>query len=256
MLKEQLVTYLEREKAQGAFMIKDLSDGETFCYEEKLTVASASLIKMYILVEAFGQIKDGKICLEEEISVEKDDIVDFSVLQFLRPRHYSLEELLRLMIVYSDNTATNVLIDYFGMEAINDRIQAIGCRSSVLQRKMMDFDATKAGRQNYTSAGDMADLLLRMYEGRLLGQPYDSQMLEIMKGQADEEAMRRELPDELVIARKSGELDALDHDIAIVYTEKRNYLYVFFSWETGDNNHGRKILAETSKMVFDYFEEK
>lgn len=256
MLKEQLVTYLEKEKAQGAFMIKDLSDGEIFCYREEETAISASLIKMFILIEAFWQMKIGNLSMEKEISVEQKDIVNFSVLQFLRPRHYSLEELLRLMIVYSDNTATNVLMDYFGMEAINDRIEAIGCLSSVLQRKMMDFDAAKAGRQNYTSAGDMADLLLRMYEGRLLGQPYDSQMLEIMKGQADEEAMRRELPDELVIARKSGELDALDHDIAIVYTEKRNYLYVFFSWETGDNNHGRKILAETSKMVFDYFEEK
>lgn len=256
MLKEQLVEYLKREHARGAFLIRDLSDGETFAFYEELQVPSASLIKMYILIEAFRQIKEGDLTLEAEIPVRKEDVVDFSVLQFLRPRDYSLEELLHIMIVYSDNTATNVLIDFFGMEALNHLMQQIGCKASVIQRKMMDFSAAREGRQNYTSVKDMADILQRLYDGKLLGPPFDEQMLEIMKGQADEEAMRRNLPDEVVIARKSGELDALDHDIAIVYTEKRDYIYVFFSWETGDNNHGREILAETSKMVFDYFQAK
>lgn len=256
MLKEQLITYLKKEKVQGAFLIKDLSDGETFCHNECLKVPSASLIKMYILVEAFRRIKIGSLTLDKEIAVQKEDLVDFSVLQFLRPRLYSLEELLRLMVVYSDNTATNVLVDYFGMASLNELMQQIGCRTSVIQRKMMDFAAAEEGRQNYTSVMDMTSLLERLYQGSLLGQPFDAQMLDIMKGQADEEAMRRDLPDELVIARKSGELDALNHDIAIVYTEKRNYIYVFFSWETGDNNCGRKVLAETSKLVFDYFQGK
>lgn len=256
MLKEQLIAYLKKEKVQGAFLIKDLSDGETLCHNECLKVPSASLIKMYILVEAFRRIKIGSLTLDKEIAVQKEDLVDFSVLQFLRPRLYSLEELLRLMVVYSDNTATNVLVDYFGMASLNELMQQIGCRTSVIQRKMMDFAAAEEGRQNYTSVMDMTSLLERLYQGSLLGQPFDAQMLDIMKGQADEEAMRRDLPDELVIARKSGELDALNHDIAIVYTEKRNYIYVFFSWETGDNNCGRKVLAETSKLVFDYFQGK
>ena len=56
--------------------------------------------------------------------------------------------------------------------------------------------------------------------------------------------------------RKSGELDALDHDIAIVYTEKGNYIYIFFAWDAKDNNHARKILSETSKLVFDDFMSK
>ncbi|SCK02480.1 Beta-lactamase precursor [uncultured Eubacterium sp.] len=256
MLKEQLIAYLKKENVQGAFLIKDLSDGETLCHNECLKVPSASLIKMYILVEAFRCIKIGSLTLDKEIAVKKEDLVDFSVLQFLRPRLYSLEELLSLMVVYSDNTATNVLVDYFGMASLNELMQQIGCRTSVIQRKMMDFAAAEEGRQNYTSVMDMTSLLERLYQGSLLGQPFDAQMLDIMKGQADEEAMRRDLPDELVIARKSGELDALDHDIAIVYTEKRNYIYVFFSWETGDNNCGRKVLAETSKLVFDYFQGK
>ncbi len=160
------------------------------------------------------------------------------------------------MVVYSDNTATNVLVDYFSMSSLNELMQQIGCKTSVIQRKMMDFAAAEEGRQNYTSVIDMASLFERLYQGKLLGQPFDAQMLDIMKGQADEEAMRRDLPDELIIARKSGELDALDHDIAIVSRRKAKLYLRIFSWETGDNNRGRKVLAETSRLVFDYFQDK
>ena len=251
-MREKLVTYLRSEGVSGAFAVKDLRTGETCAFNENEVVASASLIKMFIMIRAFQKIKAGEMMLE----VRAEDVVDFSVLLFLDPRKYSLRELLKLMIVYSDNTATNVLIDLFGMDGINSTISDLGYSDSVLQRKMMDFRAAEEGRQNFTSVKEMLDLMERLYEDRLLGAPYDQQMLDIMKGQADETMMRQELPDELVIARKSGELDALDHDIAIVYTEKGNYIYIFFAWDAKDNNHARKILAETSKMVFDDFMSK
>ena len=160
------------------------------------------------------------------------------------------------MIDYSDNTATNVLMDKLGIDQINEEIKKLGYRDSKLCRKMMDFKAAEEGRQNYTSVKEMFDLMDRLYSSTLLGSPYDEQMLEIMKGQADETMMRQELPDEITIARKSGELDALDHDIAIVYTEKGDYIYVFFTWDARDNNQARDILSKTSRMVFDDFIDK
>ena len=255
-MREKLIAYLQREGVSGAFAVKDLRSGEICSFNEDEVVASASLIKMFILIRAFQKIRAGEMTLDDQIEVRAEDVVDFSVLLFLDPRKYSLRELLKLMIVYSDNTATNVLIDLFGMDRINSTIRELGYSDSVLQRKMMDFRAAEEGRQNFTSVKEMLDLMERLYEDRLLGSPYDGQMLDIMKGQADETMMRQELPDELVIARKSGELDALDHDIAIVYTEKGNYIYIFFAWDAKDNNHARKILSETSKLVFDDFMSK
>ncbi len=252
-MREKLIEYLQSEGVSGAFAIKDLRDGETSVFNENEVTASASLIKMFILINAFKRLKSGEITMDREISVSKDEIVPFSVLMFLDPRGYTLRELLNLMIVYSDNTATNILIDFLGMDAVNSTIKELGYSDSVLQRKMMDFKAAEEGRQNLTSVKEMFDLMSRLYENRILGAPYDEQMLDIMKGQSDETMMRQELPDELVIARKSGELDALDHDIAIVYTEKGNYIFVFFVWGARDNNHARSVLAEASKMVFDDF---
>lgn len=255
LLKEKLMKEIETRNAKGAFLIQNLHTEETWEYQADHITPSASLIKLFILAEAMRKVKEGCLCLQDPIPVHKEDIAAFSVLEFLDPRSYTAEELLRLMIVYSDNTATNVLMDFLGMEYINQCIKQLGFHDSVLKRKMMDFQSAREGRENLTTASEMADFLRRLYTGTLLGQPYDEQMLSIMKGQADECMMRVWLPDEIIIARKSGELDCLDHDIAIVYGEKTEYLYCFFVWDAASNNDAREILAVTSKLVYDYFED-
>lgn len=256
MLKERLIQEVESKGAKCAFVIKDLKNGETISYQEDLVVRSASLIKVFIMAEAMNRVKNGKLSLDTDIRVTESDIVDFSVLTFLNPRPYSLRELLNLMIVYSDNTATNVLIDYFGIDSINERIREMGFEKSLLQRKMMDFEAAKEGKDNLTVPAELTDFLQRLYDTELLGEGYDNIMLEIMKGQADECMMRDHLPDEIPIARKTGELDCLDHEISIVYGEKTDYIYNFFVWDAASNNEARQMISVTSKIVYDFFEDK
>lgn len=256
MLKEQLIKEAEIKKSDCAFVIRDMKGDFECNYREDEVIKSASLIKVFIMAEAVRRIKEGELTLDAEIEVKTEDIVDFSVLVFLRPRAYCLEELLRLMIVYSDNTATNVLIDYLGMDEINKFIRDMGFEKSILQRKMMDFASARAGKENYTRPIEMADFLQRLYDGKLLGGEYDAFMLDIMKGQADETTMRDHLPDEIPIARKSGELDCLDHDIAIVFGEKTDYMYCFFGWNAVSNNEARQLLGVTSKITYGFFEDK
>lgn len=256
MLKERLIKEAEKKGADCAFVIKDMNGGENVTHRSDEVIKSASLIKVFIMAEAMRRVKSGELSMDTEIEVKPEDVVDFSVLVFLKARAYTLEELLRIMIVYSDNTATNVLIDYLGMDAINKCIRALGFDKSLLQRKMMDFASAKEGRENYTTAGEMADFLQRLYDGKLLGKPHDDIMMDIMKGQADETMMRDHLPDEITIARKSGELDCLDHDIAIVFGEKADYMYCYFGWNAASNNEARQLLGVTSKIVYDFFEDK
>ena len=256
MLKEQLIKAAENRGAECAFVIKDLKDGREYSYRQDEVVSSFSLIKIFIMAEAVRRIECGELSLETEIEVKASDVVDFSVLVFLKQRAYSLEELLRLMIVYSDNTATNVLIDYLGYDNINKQIRDLGFEKSLLQRKMMDFEAKKEGRDNLTTAGEMADYLGRLYRQELLGGESDKLILDIMKGQADEMDMRLHLPDEIPIARKSGEGDCLNHEIAIVFGENTDYIFCFLSWNGPDNNQTRQLMSDTSKIVYDFFEDK
>ena len=255
MLKQKLIAEAENTGAECAFVIRNLKTGDSWNYQESRKIKSASLIKVFVMSEAVRRVRNGTLALDSEINVDDDDIVPFSVLEFMKPRAYQLEELLRLMIVYSDNTATNVLIDELGMDRINDCIRDMGFENSVLQRKMMDFEAASAGRENYTSPAEMAAFMQRLYDGELIDRKSDAFMLDVMKGQADETMMRDYLPDEITIARKSGDLDCLDHDIAIVYGTHTDYIYCFFVWNAESNNEARAALARTSKIVFDFFED-
>lgn len=252
MLKKQLLEVISNTDAECAFIIKNLKTGQVWSHREKEYIRSASLIKVFIMMEAVKRIKKGELSIESEIRVQADDVVPFSVLEFIRPRNYHLEELLRLMIVYSDNTATNVLMDFLGTDDINASIREAGFERSILQRKMMDFKSAEEGRENYTTPEEMAVFVEKIYGHRLLGGEYDDLMLDIMKGQSDETMMREHLPDEIVMARKSGELDGLDHDIAIVYSEKCDYMYSFFVWNACSNNEARAIIGDTSKIVYDF----
>lgn len=255
MLREELIRYTELFGVKSAFVIKNFKTGEAIAYNQDLVIPSASLIKVPVMIEAFQQIKSGILDPVKRISVNPDAIVPFSVLEFLSGGNtYPLLDLLKLMIIYSDNTAANILIDLLGMDAVNSCIQELGLKETKLQRKMMDTESRKAGKENLTTAGEMADLMIRLYQGEIIDKNYSTQMLDIMKGQSDECMMRVDLPDEITIARKSGELENLDHEMAIVYGDRCDYLYVYFVWEAKTNNDARQVLQRTSKIVFDYFE--
>ena len=89
-MREKLIAYLQREGVSGAFAVKDLRSGEICSFNEDEVVASASLIKMFILIRAFQKIRAGEMTLDDQIEVRAEDVVDFSVLLFLDPRKYSL----------------------------------------------------------------------------------------------------------------------------------------------------------------------
>lgn len=255
MLKEELIRYTELIGAQSAFVIRNFNTGETVAHNETLVAPSASLIKIPVMIETFRQIISGLLDPDLRLSVAPDEIVAFSVLEFLDSNNtYSLLDLIKLMIIYSDNTAANILIDFLGMGNVNNCIQGLGLKDTKLQRKMMDAASRKQGKENLTTAGEMAELMIRLYRGEIIDNSYSGQMLDIMKGQADECMMRVDLPDEITIARKSGELENLNHEMAIVYGNQCNYLYVFFVWDAQSNNEARQVLQRTSKIVFDYFD--
>jgi len=257
MLREQLIRYTELLGVKSAFVIMDFKTGETLTFNESLVVPSASLIKIPIMVEAFRQMQSGLLDPDLRITVKPDEVVAFSVLEFLDGLNtYTLIDLIKLMIIYSDNTAANLLIDLLGMERINACIRDLGLSETRLQRKMMDAESRKNGRENLTTAAEMADIMIRLERGDILNAASSGQMLEILKGQADECIMRVDLPDEIPIARKAGELENLNHEAAIVYGGDFKYIYVFFVLESQSKKESRQSVQRTAKKIFDYINEQ
>jgi beta-lactamase class A len=125
-------------------------------------------------------------------------------------------ELLRQMIISSDNTAANVIIRRVGMDAVNAEAKALDLKATRLQRIMMDLDAAKEGRDNYTSADDLAKLLQMVYDGTFVDRQSSKLMLEILERQEDNDCISKGLPSGTKFAHKTGSGTTVLHDGGIV----------------------------------------
>lgn len=241
---------------QYAYRIVDLRSGEACAQEEALRVPSASLIKLVVMGEIMRRVREGSLSLSQRLTPAEGDRVPFSILTLLDAGNsYTLVDVVKLMIVQSDNTAANILIRLAGMEAVNEFSRGLGLRDTILQRRMMDFKAREEGRENYTTAADMGRLLEALYRGSLVDAEASRWMLEVMCGQLDRSMMMLFIPDATRVAHKTGELDRLDHEAAVVFTEKADYLFVALVWDAPDNNSSRLALGELSRITYHFFME-
>ncbi len=257
MLEKLVFQVIDFTKLKCAFMIKNLKTEKYVSYNENAVVPAASLIKIPIMAEILRRVKAGQLSLKQRILVKEADKVPFSILSMLETGNtYSISDLLTLMIVQSDNTAANILIDIAGISAINELINHLNLESTILQRKMMDLTAGKTGRENLTNGRDMVRLLELLYRGEVVDETTSAYMIEIMKKQLDHRMMRLYIPDETVIAHKTGELDRLNHEAGIVYHEYGDYIFVVLIWDAVSNNLARQSIGQISKTVYDYFREK
>ncbi|MFC6253572.1 serine hydrolase [Secundilactobacillus hailunensis] len=193
---------------------------------------SASVIKLFIMVEAFRQIKAGRLALNQEVSIPQADRVGGTgELAHQSVRQLSVSRLLTLMIRNSDNSATNVLIDRLGgLTVINQEIKRLGCTQTRLQRKMLDYQALKNGKDNMTSVKDVGSLLSRLYQHRVLGDPYDTKMLQLLRYNANQSKLPALINQKATIFNKTGEFPdyGVQNDAAILLKRAIKHLSSWF----------------------------
>lgn len=233
--------------------IKKLDNKEEFNINENEILPSASTIKVFIMAEAIRQLKEG-ILKNERIKINKKEYVPYSIISLLsEDSTYTIMDLVTLMMIQSDNTATNVLIDILGKDNINAYIKSIGCSLTVLERKMMDYNARAKGFENKTCAKDLTHFMNLLYEGKIVDENCSKIMINIMEHQLDSSMMRYFIPQEVKIADKVGEIEGIDHDTGIVFTDKVDYIFTMMTYDAQSNNEARFAIANVSKIVFDYF---
>lgn len=149
----------------------------------------------------------------------------------------SIEELVRVMIQQSDNQATNRLIDFIGLETLNEAINR-NYPATQLQRKMLDETARAQGIENYTSVKDVLTFLERSYTHQEEA-PYAA-MLQLLLGQTIRTKIPSKFPEEIMIANKTGELETVENDIALILDEKRPFAMVVLTADI----HGNGIVRE------------
>jgi beta-lactamase class A len=243
------------QACEGRVSIKLEIENASFEFRSKQVYQSASLIKIPILAEAFRQCESGKLRFEEVIPFSVNKKVGGSgVLHTLSDlMEMTVKDLMTLMIVVSDNTATNILIDRLGMDTINEGLRQLGMEHTKLARKMMDFRAIAEGRNNFTSASDMIACLKKVAEAEVLTKSSRSDFFNIMENQQ----FVHKLPalindDQIKIGNKTGELPGVEHDCAIMrYRGRTAYVAVLIDGLT-ENEKGATTLSQLGKLIYDY----
>lgn len=214
---------------------------------------SASLIKIPIMIEAFHQKNQGILDFNEPVTIRHSETVEGgSVYNLPDGTVLTIGQLVDLMIVQSDNSACNILIDKLKMTNINAMIKKLNCTSdTILQRKMMDFEAAKQGRQNYTSVTDMANILEKLYNKQCLDPVSDAAMLDIMSRQEDNTIIPAQLPHQIRIEHKTGELDGMNYDCGIVYGAGQPYILCMMAENVKDEPRALWDMSGISLAIYD-----
>lgn len=242
--------------------VLDLTTGETFSHNEDLIFPQGSSIKITVLLELFrrGDLQPG--LLSTRLPIRESDMVGGSgVLRHLTDAgtEMSLHDLAIYMILYSDNTATNLLIDYLGMARVNGMASALGAPSTVLQRKMIQSAASARGDENLSTPLEATAIMaaiarcdLPMSEASCFRV---QEILEIPKGGAFADP----LPTAVPVAWKPGGITGVATAWGIVGLERRPYaisvMTNYGSSDTVDGRYGRggELVRRVSGLVFDYF---
>ena len=131
-----------------------------------------------------------------------------------------IRSLCHLMISISDNTATNKLIDFCGIEELSTSFHTMGLEKTVLNRKMFDFEKSKQGLQNYICPKEIAMLLEQLYHNEFVSEKVCREAMDILLQQQVDHKLNGKLCNAVPVAHKTGEDDNLSNDVGIVFAEE------------------------------------
>lgn len=246
------------EEVDGVFgiVVKDLKTGYTFSHNPDLVLTQASSIKVQILAEVLLQAERGEFSLDDVVTVERSDFVGGSgIFNGLTPGKLSMpiRDIAMFMIVLSDNTATNMLIDLVGMESVNRMLDEFRFPETRLQRIMMDREARLAGRENISTPAEAARFLEMIYNGEILNEESRSEFLRILSF-PKRGRISSDLPGGVTVAHKGGSVGGVFNDIGIVLLKDRPFVVSAMTSWNADRQLAEDAIAKISLLAYNCFE--
>ena len=237
-------------------IVVDLSTGWRIEVNPDRLFPSASLVKVPIMASCFFAAAGNRLDLDKRIRLcRRDKVSGSGVIKNLPDGSvFSVNELMSIMISRSDNTASNLLIGCLGQDYLNETFRKLGLRNTNLARKMMDFTSRKQGRENYTSARDIAFLLEEIYYGRLINREYSGQCLAMLKAQKIRDRIPADLPRDIQVAHKTGLEYGVCHDAGIVFMPEGDFLICVLTKHSYKNSYpAKRFIARIAGKVYEFY---
>ena len=237
--------------------IEDLTTGQTYFLRPDEVFPQASSIKIAVLAELYRQSQAQQGAkLADLYTVQASDMVpDSDIMLGLTPgvTRVTNRDLATMMVAVSDNAATNVLIDRVGMENVNRLMDTLGLSHTRLRRKMMDLKAANEGRENVSTPREMMTLLDGIYRGKMLNKDMTADFFKMLSTHKDS-FIPRELPPDLQIANKPGELEGVRNDSGIVFVPNRPYVICVMTTYLRSERPGEEAISRISAAVYSTFD--
>lgn len=269
---------VQSHKGKVAVAVKNLATGESWQYNADEVMQTASLIKLSVMVEAYRQADAKTIDLGKMITLTKEDKVQGSGIltqHFSDGASFPIRDAIRLMIAYSDNTATNLVLDQVGIKNVNATMASLGFPETRINAKVfkgsttsVDPERTKKYSLGSTTAHDAIAILELIQLEKAASAESCKAMLAHLKACTDKEQLVRYLPAGTIVAHKGGATNQVRTDAGIIYVpgtkDKKQTVPVAVCVLTNDNedqrwvidNGGQVTIAKIGKAVFDYFSKK
>ena len=236
--------------------IEDLTSGQKYQLRENEVFPQASSIKIAVLAELYRQAQQGKLKLTDLYVVNSADLVEDSpIMNGLTPgvTQITLRDLATMVAAVSDNSAANILIDRVGMENVNSFLDSLGLTHTRLRRKMMDLKAAGEGRENISSPGEMMTLLDAIYRGKVLNKSLTGDFFKLLSTKKNS-WIPRDLPENLKIADKDGELEGVRNDSGVIFLENRPYILCVMTTYLRRERDGEEAISKISVDTFHMFD--
>ncbi|MCB4791638.1 MAG: class A beta-lactamase-related serine hydrolase [Elusimicrobia bacterium] len=238
-----------------AILVKDLLTNETVKINSDKLYPSASLVKIPIMAAVFEAQREGKLNLSDKLVLKGSQKV-YSRKGLYRKRagkKFTIRELVERMIITSDNTATNVLVDALGFGYINQKFTEFGLKDTDLRRGIMELKWRKLGIENYTTAEDMTYLLEQIYHSKIVDEESCKEMLDILKRQKINDRIPYLLPTTLDIAHKTGTLDDTISDVGIIFTPKGDFIVCVLTQNIRSLRMAKKLIRNVAADAYSYY---
>lgn len=266
-LESRLMPLIQAHKGKVAVAVKNLKTGETFLYHENVPMPTASLIKFPVMIEAYRQAAEKKVDLDSMVTLKESDKVPGSGIltnHFSAGASFPLRDAVHLMIVYSDNTATNLVLDKIEIGSTAATMETMGYPNTKIHSKVYRRDTSvfpersKQFGLGSTTALEMIRLCEALWKHELVSKEASDAMLKHMRACDDKDKFPRFLPEKTKIAFKTGSVDASKTAAGIIECPAGPVAVCVMTDENEDrrwvtDNAGNRLCAEVAREVYEHF---
>lgn len=251
---KEIKKYLESRIGKYSFFFEDLKSGYVYGYNENVSMTAAGCMKLPIAVSLIKAVENKKVDFMDKIKIETSDkVYGTGIIHEFNEREYTVFELMVIMLIQSDNTAANKIIDIIGMEQINEDIIAMGLKNTRLNRKTSDERTATTDVENITTAYDLSKIWKHLSNGTFLNKDNGQMLIDILRRQQIKNKLALYIPDDLKIeiSSKTGDKKGIENDTAYLELPKGKFVFTILSQDIPNSVYGTVSLAKSGKMMWD-----